>query len=432
MSRQNIYDDPVFFNAYRQMRAAESGINAAVEQPALMALLPDVKGRSVLDLGCGDGRLCRKLADLGADRVVGVDPSTRMLAVARDCTESPAVSYLQAFAEDIAFSDACFDLVVSSLALHYVADLGSLLARVGSWLRPGGWLVASMEHPMRTADPERSMEPGIVDHYATEGRRDQAWFVAGVVKHHRRVSTILSAVIAAGLDLRAVEEPTPTPEALAARPDLDRHNRRPAILALAAVKTDSRGNAPQPSITRHGDDAPVLADLLRHTGLDGDAGWVEVVNAVAAIPYGRAGGQAPADVLAAGRGTCSTKHYLLARALGEGWPQLAVTLWHRVYRLTPDQAASLFGSRVSDAVPAEGLVDVHTYLRVDPATGPLVVDATFPLGRPWDGTASMPLCCSDGLDVAGGPSPVDTKQQLVRLHCDPTVREPFIARLAGP
>lgn len=175
-----------------------------------------------------------------------------------------------------------------------------------------------------------------------------------------------------------------------------------------------------------------MADLGRHTGLGSDAGWVEVVNAVAAIPYGRAGGQTPADVLTTGHGTCSTKHYLLARALDEGWPQLAVTLWHRVYRLTPNLAAPLFDSGVSDAVPVEGLVDVHTYLLVDSGTGPLVVDATFPPDRPWDGTASMPLRCSDGLDVAGGPSPVDTKQQLVRLHCDPTVREPFIARIAGP
>lgn len=326
MSRQNIYDDPAFFDAYREMRAAESGINAAVEQPALMALLPDVKGRSVLDLGCGDGRLCRELADLGAARVVGVDPSTRMLAAAREFSGNPTVSYRQAFAEDAAFDDASFDLVVSSLALHYVADLGSLLARIGSWLRPGGWLVASMKHPMRTADPERSMEPGIVDHYATEGQREQPWFVAGVVKHHRRVSTILNAVIAAGLDVRAVEEPTPSAEALTARPDLDRHNRRPAILTLAAVKPDSQENAPLPSITRHSENAPVLTDLRRHAGLGSDAGWVDVVNAVAALPYGRAGGQTPADVLAAGRGTCSIKHYLLARALGEGWPGLAVTV----------------------------------------------------------------------------------------------------------
>jgi SAM-dependent methyltransferase len=240
MSRQNVYDDPAFFTAYQEMRDAESGINAAVDQPALRALLPNVQGMSVLDLGCGDGRLCRELADMGAVRVVGVDPSARMLALASQRTASPAVTYLQAFAEDVVVEEGGFDLVVSSLALHYVADLGCLLVRVGSWLRTDGWLVVTMEHPMRTADPARSFEPGIVDHYATEGRRDQSWFVDGVVKYHRRVSTILNAVMAAGFDLRAIEEPTPVPGALASRPDLDLYNRRPSILALAAVKTGIR------------------------------------------------------------------------------------------------------------------------------------------------------------------------------------------------
>ncbi|MHB8296483.1 MAG: class I SAM-dependent methyltransferase [Acidimicrobiales bacterium] len=431
MSRQNVYDDPVFFTAYQEMREAESGINAAVDQPALRALLPDVDGMSVLDLGCGDGRLCRGLAAMGAARIVGVDPSARMLALARERTGSPEVTYLEAFAEDVVFGEASFDLVVSSLALHYVADLGSLLVRVAGWLRPTGSLVATMEHPMRTADPERSLDPGVVDNYATEGRRDQSWFVDGVVKYHRRVSTILNAVIAAGFDLCAVEEPTPSPDALAARPDLDRHNRRPSILALAAVKTGAHQATEADAICCHGDDAEVLASLPSHTGPGADAARVDVVSAVAAIPYGRAPGSTAADLLVAGRGTCSAKHYLLARALREGWPQLEVTLWYRVYRLTPTQAASLFGPQASDVVAPEGLVDVHTYLQVDPGTGPLEVDATFPLDQAWNGGSSMPLRCTDGLDVAGGPSPAQTKQQLVRLHCGSSVREPFIAWLAS-
>jgi hypothetical protein len=39
-----------------------------------------------------------------------------------------------------------------------------------------------------------------------------------------------------------------------------------------------------------------------------------------------------------------------------------VTIWHGLYRLTPNLAASLFGPHAGDAVPAEGMVDVHTYL----------------------------------------------------------------------
>jgi ubiquinone/menaquinone biosynthesis C-methylase UbiE len=236
MSRQNVYDDQAFFAGYQEMRDAEGGINAAIEQPALRALLPEVTGRTVLDLGCGDGGLSRDLAARGAARVLGADPSARMLALARDRTADPRVGYVQAFAEDLALRSGSADLVVSSLVFHYVAGLGQLLEQIARWLGPGGWLVASMEHPMRTAELEQRDDPGLTGRYAAEGRRDQAWFVDGVVKYHRRVSTILTLVLAAGLELRAVTEPVPTPAALAGRPDLDRHDRQPAILALAAVR----------------------------------------------------------------------------------------------------------------------------------------------------------------------------------------------------
>src|SRR5262245_43620866 len=83
MAGQNVYDDPEFFAAYQRMREADAGITAGVEEAALRALLPDVTGTRVVDLGCGDGRLCQYLAELGAANVLGVDPSARMLALAR-------------------------------------------------------------------------------------------------------------------------------------------------------------------------------------------------------------------------------------------------------------------------------------------------------------------------------------------------------------
>ena len=126
MSRQNVYDDGSFFSGYQQMRDAESGINAAVEQPGLRALLPDPAGRAVLDLGCGDGTLARDLLARGAAQVLGADPSARMLALARARSTDPRVRYVQAFAEDLSLRPTSVDLVVSSLALHYVADLGTV------------------------------------------------------------------------------------------------------------------------------------------------------------------------------------------------------------------------------------------------------------------------------------------------------------------
>ena len=154
MAGQNVYDDPEFFAAYQRMREAEAGINAAVEEPALRALLPAVTGTRVVDLGCGDGRLCRYLAERGAATVLGIDPSTRMLALARQRTSDRRVHYEQAFAEDFVLPPGTVELVVSSFVLHYVADLAAVLNKVRSWLARGGLFVASMEHPVITAAPE--------------------------------------------------------------------------------------------------------------------------------------------------------------------------------------------------------------------------------------------------------------------------------------
>lgn len=235
MTRQNVYDDEAFFTGYQKLRRAEAGLNAAIEQPALRALLPDVANAAAVDLGCGDGQLCRELVERGAHSVLGIDPSARMLSLALARTDDSRVSFRQQFAEDLTMPAASVDLVVSSLAFHYVADLATLLARIATWLRPGGALVASMEHPVVTAALDRAaVGAQVVDDYAEEGPRHTSWLIEDVVKYHRSVSTIVNAVLAAGLTLDRLDEPAPTASDLIHRPDLEIHRKRPALLVLRA------------------------------------------------------------------------------------------------------------------------------------------------------------------------------------------------------
>ncbi len=112
---QNIYDRDAFFSAYQAMRDSRSGINEAVEQPALWSLLPPLDGVRTADLGCGDGLLCRQLVEAGAIRAVGIDPSARMLALAAERTSDPRISYVQAFAEAFEMRSGSVDLVVSCI-----------------------------------------------------------------------------------------------------------------------------------------------------------------------------------------------------------------------------------------------------------------------------------------------------------------------------
>jgi SAM-dependent methyltransferase len=105
----------------------------------------------VLDLGCGFGWFCRWAREHGAARVLGVDVSERMLARATAETHDPAIAYVRADLERLEVPAAAFDLAYSSLALHYVVDLGGLLARVHAALAPGGALVFSVDDPLCTA-----------------------------------------------------------------------------------------------------------------------------------------------------------------------------------------------------------------------------------------------------------------------------------------
>ena len=235
-----LYDDPAFFARYQDLRAAGDGLNEDLEQPALAALLPDVRGAHVLELGCGDGALARRLAKAGAREVVAVDASERMLALA---DPHPRVRYRRADIEALDRPAASADLVVSSLALHYVRDYAGVIARITGWLRPGGRLVFSVEHPVCTAARPMTgwlLASGVsvwpVDHYGEEAARTQDWLGRTVVKHHRRLVTLVGEILAAGLTLTGLDEPQPSAEAVARHPALAQHLRRPPLLIVAARK----------------------------------------------------------------------------------------------------------------------------------------------------------------------------------------------------
>ena len=148
---QNIYDNEEFFAGYSRLRRSVEGLEGAPEWPALRALLPDLRGCKVLDLGCGFGWFCRWARQQGAAHVLGIDVSNRMLARSRAATADPAITYTRADMEQLELPAEAFDLVYSSLALHYVKNLSGLMSQAYRSLVRGGILVFSVEHPIFTA-----------------------------------------------------------------------------------------------------------------------------------------------------------------------------------------------------------------------------------------------------------------------------------------
>jgi SAM-dependent methyltransferase len=238
---QNIYDDPEFFASYSRLSRSVEGLEGAAEWLALRALLPDLRGLRILDLGCGFGWFCRWAREHGAASVLGIDVSERMLARARASTADPAITYLRADLECIELAEASFDLAYSSLALHYLGNLGGLLASVFRALSPGGHLVFSVEHPVFTAPTRPGWTVGAdgrkswpVDSYLCEGRRRTDWLGKGVIKQHRTLASYLTLLLQLGFVLLRVEEWGPTEEQIAALPCLRDERERPIFLLIAA------------------------------------------------------------------------------------------------------------------------------------------------------------------------------------------------------
>src|SRR6185437_14836636 len=107
-----------------------------------------LRDKRVLDLGCGFGWHCRYARKEGARSVVGVDLSEKMLARAREATSDSGIEYRRVAIEDIDFGPEQFDVVISSLALHYVERFDLVCQKEYRYLVAGGAFVFSVEHPV--------------------------------------------------------------------------------------------------------------------------------------------------------------------------------------------------------------------------------------------------------------------------------------------
>ncbi|WP_283133821.1 class I SAM-dependent methyltransferase [Rhizohabitans arisaemae] len=176
-------------------------------------LLGDVRGKRILEIGCGAGQCGRWLIAQGA-HVAGVDLSARQLQHSRRIDEATAVRLpaLVANAERLPFADSSFDLACSAFgAIPFVADSAAVMREAWRVLRPGGRFVFSVTHPLRWAFPDDPGPNGLV---ADRSYFDRTPYVevdeagrAVYVEHHRTMADRIGEIVGAGLRLDAMVEP---------------------------------------------------------------------------------------------------------------------------------------------------------------------------------------------------------------------------------
>jgi SAM-dependent methyltransferase len=213
--------------------------------PITVDLAGGVEGYRVLDLACGQGVVARRLAERGAS-VLGVDVSEKLLDLARryERDEPRGIEYERGDARTLdAVPDGAFDGVVCNMSLMDIPDLDATLGTVSRVLRPGGWFVFSVVHPVcqTPGSPLWAREGGTVvgveirDYFA-EGywRRGNPEGVRGKLgAHHRTLSTYVNGLARAGLFIERLLEPRATGEYADLAPV---HRHVPVALVVRCAK----------------------------------------------------------------------------------------------------------------------------------------------------------------------------------------------------
>lgn len=166
-----------------------------------------------------------------------------MLEKASEMSSDACICYKQSAMEDLTFPQDSFDVIINSLAFHYMKDFKSLVKQISKWLAPEGNFVFSVEHPVFTSygtqdwyyDEEGNILHFPVDNYYYEGKRNAVFLGEKVTKYHRTLTTYLNTVLENGFELEHIIEPQP-PVNMLHIDGMKDEMRRPMMLLVSAKK----------------------------------------------------------------------------------------------------------------------------------------------------------------------------------------------------
>ncbi len=221
------------------------GVDAEYEEQILPLAAEEMAGgRRILDIGCGEGQVSRLAKRIGAELVVGVDPTWNQVRVAAE--RGGGVHVARAGADGLPFADEQFDVVVACLVFEHIREVDAAIAEVARVLRPGGRFCFFLNHPLLQTPGSGWIDDQILDPpeqywrigpYLIEEESDEEVekdvFIPFI---HRPISRYLNALIANGLYLHRICEPAPPPGFLARAAEYEAASTIPRLLYLRTVK----------------------------------------------------------------------------------------------------------------------------------------------------------------------------------------------------
>ncbi|MGL1932827.1 MAG: class I SAM-dependent methyltransferase [Desulfotalea sp.] len=218
------------------LAARDNIYNALFERPSLQALLGDVNGLDVIDLGCGSGIYAEYFISQGAKSVTCLDISKEMIQIVK----SKLGNQVKPYAQDLSLglpkeSSNSADIIVCPLVLHYIENLSVIFRETYRVLKPGGHMVFSTHHPF--ADFEYSESRN----YFKRELLNQEWDTIGepvtVTFFRRSLSEICEAITSSGLGIVTLSEGKVSEDIkTASAATYDQLSTKPSFLFVKCIK----------------------------------------------------------------------------------------------------------------------------------------------------------------------------------------------------
>ncbi|PEJ07956.1 class I SAM-dependent DNA methyltransferase [Bacillus wiedmannii] len=242
-TESDVYNNEAFLEQYMKRRYRENSPNESLEKPTFFQLIGDVKGKQILDLGCGDAKFGEELLllDNGCHSYTGIEGSELMYEKATKQLENKNGTVHCLNLKDYTYPPSTFDLVTSRLALHYIEHLPIIFQNVYEALKTNGTFTFSVQHPVITSSFESLQTSGkrtswLVDDYFKMGKRVEPWIDQEVIKYHRTTEEYFTLLQQAGFTITNIKEATPNPTYFQSDEEYERRLRIPLFLLFSCGK----------------------------------------------------------------------------------------------------------------------------------------------------------------------------------------------------